>query len=242
MDIYKIKIIHYLNKKLKASERNGILEYPVYVRVSYGRKNERIKSDWIVHPCSEYDFENDKHISELKQYENDIIRDILKRSNDEHFYLSARLGHTTTRLTDIYMDMFDKYEIKEQVISFISEKTKISKSILTPYFRTELEAEQWKELYEKDVFTKETKEKVMYLYMLLEFENKHYPPLPDNVFGYRAGCIFVFHEWESKNKKAEFLKFAESKNILEKNILLELTQKFEHILQEINTFDFRFGG
>jgi hypothetical protein len=59
----KITIKHYLNKRLSRSVRNGIVEYHVYVRVSYGRKNERIKSDWIVHPCSEYDFENDKYIS-----------------------------------------------------------------------------------------------------------------------------------------------------------------------------------
>jgi len=242
-DVYNVnvKIIHYLNKRLKESKRNGVLEYPVYVRVSYGRKNERVKSDWIVHPCSEYDFENDKYLLELKQYESEIISEILKKCDDKHFYLSARLGHSRNHITEIFLGyMFDKYEIIEQIISFVSEKTKISKTILNPYFRTELNANEWKELYEKDIFTTKTKEKVMYLSMLLEFEEKNYPPLPNNVFGYRAGCIFVSHEWKNKNKKAEFMQFAEKKNILQKNKLIEITRKFESKIMENSTFDARF--
>lgn len=241
MDTVNVKITHYLNKRLKPTLIKNVLEYPVYVRVSYGRNNDRIKSDWFVHPCSEYDFENDKHILELKQYESEIISDILKNSDDKHFYLSARLGHSKNHITEIFLGyMFDKYEIIEQITSFVSEKTKISKTILNPYFRTELDANEWKELYEKDIFTTETKEKVMYLSMLLEFEEKHYPPLPDNVFGYRAGCIFVFHEWKNKNKKVEFMQFAEKKNVLQKNKLVEITKKFEYNLQENSTFDARF--
>jgi hypothetical protein len=241
MDIDNIKITHYLNKRLKATQRYGVLEYPVYIRVSYGRKNERVKSDWIVHPCSEFDFEDDKYILELNQYENEIIKYILKGHDDEYFNLSARLGHSQAYLTEIFLGyMFDKYEIKDQIIAFISEKTNISKSILNPYVKDELSSKEWKELYSKEIFNNNTKEKIVYLSMLLEFKEKNYPPLPDEVFGYRAGCIFVFHEWKNKNKKAEFLKFAEKKNILKKDRLIELTNIFEDNIQKHNTFDMRF--
>ena len=238
MDINNFKITHYLNKRLKESKRNGILEYPVYVRVSYGRKNERVKSAWIVHPCSEYDFENNKYILELKQYENEIIRDILKRHDDEHFILSTRLRWSQTKLTGIFLGcMFEKYEINKQIISFVSKKTGINESIFYRYLINELDSKKWIELYEKDIFTTETKEKVMYLSMLLKFEENNYPRLPENVFGFRAGCEFVFHEWKNKNKKTMFLKFAENENILEKYILIKLTNDFEDKIQEYSTFD-----
>lgn len=239
----KITIQHYLNKKLKHSVRNGITEYSVYVRVSYGRKNERIKSDWIMHPCSEYDFENNKQILELKQYESDIITDILKNNDNEKFNLSARLQHSQCSVTDIFIDyMFDKYEIKEQLISFISSKAEISSSILNPYFRDDyLRSNEWKELGDKDIFKKATRQKVIYLAMLMEFEEDNYPPLPDEVFGLKAGCIFVSYEWNNKNKKSEFLDFAEKKKNLSKKDLTEITKTFDIAIHKQGVFDFRFA-
>ena len=236
----KITVKHYLNKRLRASFFNNALEYPVYVRVSYGRKNERIKSDWIVHPCSEYDFENNEHIIKLKEYESEIINDIIEMSGDNDFDLSARLGCSQDYITELFKDfMFDKNEIKEQVINYVSEKANISKSILNPYFRNELSFEGWRELYEKNVFNDETKEKVIYLSMLLEFEEENYPPLPQTVMGYRAGCDFVFHEWKNKKKEIEFLEFAKKKNILPLSKTQKITKEFNNKILINNTSDFR---
>ena len=73
----------------------------------------------------------------------------------------------------------------------------------------------------------------------MEFENKFYPILPDNVFGYRAGCLFITHEWKYRNKKAEFLSFAENKQILSENEIIDITKEFESNILENSTFDFR---
>lgn len=235
-------IVHYLNKRLKPSVVNGVLEYPVYVRVSYERKNERIKSDWIVHTCSDYNFENDKQILDLKKYETEIITDILRDSKDEHFNLSARLGHSQNYITDIFLGyMFDKNEVKNQIINFVNKKTGISCDILTPFFRLDyFKTNHWKELFEKDIFSESTKDRVKYLYMLYLFKEKHYPPLEDNIFGYKAGCIFIYHEWKNKNKEKEFLKFAKKHNLLNSSALNEITKGLNDSLLLNSKFDIRF--
>ena len=237
----KITVEHYLNEKLKPLFRKGALEYSVYLRVSYARRNERIKSRWIVHPCSENDFINDKHIVELKKYESEIINNIIDKVGANKFNLKARLSYSQMIIPDIFVsDMFDKHEIKNQIIDYISVKADINKSILNPYFNTELNYNEWRELYEKEIFCDITKDKVMYLSMLLEFEEIKYPPLADNIFGYRAGCIFIPHEWDYKNVEQEFIEFAKNKNILPRKKLEIITLEFNSILLEHSTSDIGF--
>ena len=62
-------ITHYLNKKLKPIIQNGVEKYPVYVRVSYGRSNDRIRSEKIKSYCTEYELLNNKEIIKLKNKE-----------------------------------------------------------------------------------------------------------------------------------------------------------------------------
>lgn len=238
----KITVTHYLNKRLKPSFIKKEIAYPVYLRVSNGRKNERIKSDWIVHKCSEYDFENHKDIVGLKEYEAEIIQDIFLIAGDREFDLSARLGHSKTDITQVFQGyMFEKREITEQVISYISRKADIRDSILSSYVREELKYYEWKELCDKRVFNEKTTEKVLYLSMLLEFEELKYPFSFDEhfEFGYKAGCIFVFHEWKNKNKEQEFLEFAEMKDFLPVGKVKDITNTFNDMLLEFSTFDIR---
>ena len=172
----KINIVHYLNKRLKPSHVNGQLEYPVYVRVSYDRKNERVKSVWLNYTCSENDFHNDKRIIALKQYEAEIIEDIINSNDDKtSIVLKARLENSQIEVTNIFLNwMFQKDEIKNQLIEYISNKANISKDILNPFFRVELNSEQWRELFNKDIFKQPTQDKIKYLYMLLSFEILNY--------------------------------------------------------------------
>ena len=228
----KITVTHYLNKRLKESMCNGVIEYSVYLRASYGRKHEQIKSDWIVHPCSENDFINDKNIIELKKYESEIAYNIIEKSKDFEFNLRSRLNHSKKSIPNIFLEnMFDRYEVKDQIIGYISEKADISKSILCPYFKGEHRPEEWFELSEKGVFCDTTKEKVLYLSILLEFEEIKYPPLSDNILGYRAGCIFIPHEWNYKNIEQSFIEFAKEKNILSHKQLEVITKEFNNKLQ-----------
>ena len=73
----KVSVKHYINKKLKYSMGVGIYEgepaYPVYIRISYGRKNQRIKSLWIHHDVTEKEFEKDERVKRIIKYESDII-------------------------------------------------------------------------------------------------------------------------------------------------------------------------
>lgn len=237
----KITIKHYLNTNLKPSYSNGVLEYPVYFRVSHNRKNERIKSDWIVHSCSESDFANDIHIAQLIEYETDIISDIIEKAGDKDFNLRARLINSKAEIVSIFLGyMFDKHEIKNQIIDFVSKKADISKSILSPYFNDEYTSEEWQELYTKGVFNEVTRDKIIYLSMLIDFEQKEYPPQSDEIFGYRAGCLFIPYEWRNKNKEQKFMEFAEKADILPKNKLLEITEKFNIMLLKYSTLDVAF--
>lgn len=232
----KINIVHYLNKRLKPSHVNGQLEYPVYVRVSYDRKNERVKSVWINHTCSENDFQHDKRIVALKQYEAEIIEDIINFKDDKtHIVLKSRLSMSQKGVTNIFLEnMFQKDEIKNQLIEYISNHANISKGILNPFFRIELNSEQWRELFNKDIFKQSTHDKIKYLYMLLSFESLNYNT--DSL--YTAGCLFVYHEWKNKNKEKEFLKYAVRLGLLSNEVLKELTKTFNEMLISIMTFDF----
>src|SRR5687767_11185523 len=76
----KITIKHYLNTKLKGTEENNVVLYPIYVQITYNRKNTNFSS--------EYDrkFSINTNIDELKESlvignifkeEERVIRDII---------------------------------------------------------------------------------------------------------------------------------------------------------------------
>lgn len=87
-----IIIKHYLNKRLKPHLINEVIKYPVYVRVTYLRKNHKIKSQWINYPISEFEFKHDKRIKKIIEYETQIINEILTNGkNPESANLISRL-------------------------------------------------------------------------------------------------------------------------------------------------------
>jgi hypothetical protein len=82
----KITVKHYLNTRLKPTVDDNILEYPIYISVTYDRMNLRIPSNIFFNSSIE-DFETKKFykngLSKL-EYEKDLIkRCVEKFKNDE---------------------------------------------------------------------------------------------------------------------------------------------------------------
>ena len=225
---------HYLNKKLRPKVIKNELTYPVYVRVSCGRKNDRFKSQWIIHTCSEHDFYNNKEIIDLINYETYIISDILSMVNNiEKISIKVLLRHSMDSLTCGFIDSFCGIDtVKDEIISFLSKKTGLSKSILNPYFRIELPAFNWVELIEKEVFSKKIKELISYFVMLLEFEEIYFKRTKEWNFIMEVGEVFNYYQWKDKNGKELFLKYAESRKLLPFQNTLKITSIYDKKLDE----------
>lgn len=233
----KVTIQHYLNKRLKPSPNGDLLEYPVYVRVSYGRKNERLKSEWIIHPCSDFDFENNKGLLDLIEYEAKIIRFIFEIKKDGSFNLSSRLSLSTDSVTQHYLGwVLDSNEIVKAIIVYISDKTGLSEGILNPYVRIELCGNEWLELANKNIFTKDTSDRVVYFSMLLDFEKEFYPYTVGR-YGYVAAVELVYYLWEKEGGKEKFCTYAKARGLLSIDTLNQITELFDKCLYSTYTFD-----
>lgn len=236
----KITIKHYLNKKLKPFIYKGSMGYPVYVRVSFGRTNYRFKSQWITQEWSEMDFNANSDIKALVKYEADIINDILTTvNNKDEINLKVIVGNYLTSIPDYYIGyVIGKDTIFDQVIKFIYTKTGLSKFNINPYVHTEQSSKGWLELIEKNAFSGETKDLMIYYLMLLEFSEKNYRRKKDWNFILEVGQIFNLYEWKRKNGKEKFLKYAAKRDMLPSHKLDEMTQSVEDKLTAAYMSDF----
>ena len=156
-----IIVKHYLNKKLKPHFINGEIKYPLYIRVTFGRKNSRISSQWLAFPISDNEFENDKRIKKIIDYENQIIKEILTNGkNPESANLISRLRYSTEPVSECFLGwtLIEK-EVKEQIIRFINIKTELNEKVITPFVKLDyINSIGWVEMCEKGVFNDETKQ------------------------------------------------------------------------------------
>jgi len=220
-------ITHYLNKKLKPIIQNGVEKYPVYVRVSYGRSNDRIRSEKIKSYCTEYELLNNKEIIKLKNKEIKEINEVLNSNID---WIKSGLGNILkwykTEIIDCYIEfMINEKEIKNKIIDFINERTGFKTKIVNPYIRIkQYEFEEWIELINNDLFDKFEKCKIIYLAYLLKFENDFYIN--------EKQIRFDFREWKGNNIKEKFIYYLEKLQIIDKNEILEITKEFENQMIE----------
>lgn len=136
----KVIITHYLNKKLKPSLGVGLYKnefaYPVYIRISFGRKNLRIRSQWIHFDVSEKEFETDKRIQEIKECETSIIYDIFKYQSNDNFDISTKLKLYLDDISEHYIGwVITKDEVTGYIIDYICKKAKINRHILYPIYK-----------------------------------------------------------------------------------------------------------
>ena len=223
----KITVKHYQNKKLKPEIINGITQYPVYIRITYGRENERIKSLWLYHSVSEFEFENNATIKNLKDYETELIKDILYNNiRNENVNIQYRLIHSLVPLSKCFIDYtLSLNEIQTQTLKYICDKSELSEGIIFKYVKlNDLHYSEWIELADKIIFEKETNERIKYLVILLKFESIFYPNTSER---FEVGNILNFYEWKKSDVKQKFLKFAKDENLLPISVINVITEIFD---------------
>ncbi|WP_321287822.1 hypothetical protein [uncultured Sunxiuqinia sp.] len=234
----KINIKHYLNKQVKPSIIKGIEKYPVYVRASFGRKNERFRSVWLYNSVSEKEFAN-RDIKKIIDYEKDIISDILVNNDEvENVNLKSRLQYSIDSISNCFIGFtLNRESVGRQIVDFIIEKTTLSEGIIWKYVRIdELFSDNWFELAEKGVFDKDTEKIAIYLGLLLKFEHLYYG---QNSEEFEPGDILNYFEWEKNGARARFLEFVKDENILKKNDVIIISQSFDNDLIKNRSFDMR---
>lgn len=233
----KITVKHYLNKRLKPTYYNEQIQYPVYVRVTYERKNHKIKSEWIVHPLSEKEFTTDKSKLNLMEYEKNIITKIIENDKDKsNIDVSSRLYISTLEISECYLGwVIIPKEVVNDVIKYVASKTSLSKSIFSRYVQVDyLSSDNWLELSQKKVLSKDLTYKAIYFALLLEFQSKYYP---NNTNEYFAGSVLNYYEWSSNNAENRFIEYLRSKNALEKSEIENITKEFNKHLKSWSSMD-----
>lgn len=234
----KVTVTHYLNKKLKPSLGVGLytneFAYPVYIRISFGRKNLRIKSRWIHFDVSEKEFETDKRIQEVKEYEASIICDAFKYQNSDDFDISTKLQLYLEDISKHYVGwVILKDEVTSCIINYICEKANINGHILYPYINyreiLDYSSDDWYELIDRRVFLAPLADKILYFAMLAEFKSINYK---DDTSDYEVGKILNYYEWKNKGGKERFLQFAVKKQLLENTKITEITNLFDEMLKQ----------
>jgi len=221
--------------RLKPHLINDVIKYPVYIRVTFKRENQRFASQWINYPLTENEFNNTQRIKDLCNYEKSIIEFIIDSSkNIDEINISSRLTKSVDSVIECFIDTtLNIKETKNQIINYIIEKTELTETIINPYVNFDyLKCEDWNLLNQKVNFDDETKKRVYYLAMLIEFENKKYKSDSDK---YEVNGILNFYEWEAKSAKTKFIDFAKLKNFINNETILKITQLFD--LQIKNWFN-----
>jgi len=236
----KITVKHYLNTRLRPIEINKELTFPVYIRVSFGRRNARISSRWIPHSQSERAMESDKTIIDLMNYESGAIEKGLELLGyNEKIQVHSLLRIMLHDLLEYCIDgHFEKDRVVEQFVMFIQEKTKLSKSILSRFFKfKEWHFEEIYELTNNEIFDYSLNIRMIYYGMLLEFESIYYHE--DTQLGFKVGCLLTFYDWIYRNGKDDFIKFAKNKQLIPISDILSLTDELtEKMIGSIKFWSF----
>ncbi|MCG8247941.1 hypothetical protein G1L03_01290 [Tenacibaculum finnmarkense] len=133
----KITVKHYLNKRLKAyafPDISNIIEYRVYISITYNRMNLRIPSE-VVYAISEEDFQGNNIAFKL-EYEKDLIKrsvEIYQKDEElkklkKDFYLlyplkKYRSKNERLNILSSYIDFY-KHSIYNVVSDFLYNEIK----------------------------------------------------------------------------------------------------------------------
>jgi len=226
----KITVKHYLNTRLKPLLIGEVVKYPVYVRVTFGRENHKIKSLWIPNHISEYEFENDRRVLNLIDYEKNMITDIIIIERESpNIQLSNRLIYSNLPIRDCFFSYQLKQNIERQLLELITSKTGISTKLIElniGYYNYEL----WIESINKRIYDDETQTKTLFFKMLLEFESKNYTSeIKDN---YEVSKLLNFYEWRANKAKANFINYTTERNLLSNIEVNKLVQIFDNDIFE----------
>lgn len=207
----KITIQHYLNDKLKADRFSEKKIYPVYVRVSFLRKNFRFRSVLLRDYYSDLDFDIIKN-KKIMEYEKEIITFAIRENEDIEdlssylYFLKYDVIHIL-KLYILSKDSFSNsnfYELlTDEIKKFIVEKTKINIDALSCFVKIDRDIDNsFFTLFDESIIKNEDlKKAVLFIKLLLEFAKTEY-------INNSLNC----YEWKYKTGKINFLKFLENKN------------------------------
>lgn len=235
----KVTVKHYINKRLKYSmgvgDYYGEPAYPVYIRISYGRKNQRIRSLWIHHDVTEREFEVDDRVKRISKYESDIIEYIFAHQLNDDFDIKSMFAMYMDSILHSYQGwVLNIKNVVSELISFISIRSGLNSHLLNPYLSNGYITDyysysDWYELVQFNIFSDDVRNKITYLAMLEEYISMYYKDDKDD---YEIGTVLNYYEWRNKNGETNFLSFAYKKELLNKDIINDITKFFNARMEE----------
>lgn len=241
----KITIKHYLNKRLK--QKNGC--YPVYVKVTYKRKNTNFKSTFL-YSLYENEFDNDQVIQKLKYTEVNLIEFIVKigiRINSNFNITDIPISEIVnfwggSLVNKFHLFFLDTDTIMTPIISFLSEKSGILFDDLKHFFISRPELNEILNIKEYGIYDSRTLDLITYYELLIAFEELHYPEYDNTVIEklsiVRGNHLNVF-EWFSDNIHHKFVKYSMSHSQLSKEKILDISEKFNDKIERTFIWQFR---
>jgi hypothetical protein len=207
----KITVKHYLNDKLKANGFTERKKFPIYVRVSFLRKNFRFRSTFLKWYYSDIDFEDIDNLKAM-QYETEIINFIVTKNEDiqdlsDYLYLlKYDIIHIVKQniLTGRVFENLNFYEkITIEINNLISSKTKINIDAISYISKIDNEINNnFFTLIDENLLTNsDLKRYISFTKSLLNFQNEtsknHY---------------FNCYEWKYNKGKLKFIEYSKENN------------------------------
>ena len=226
----KITVKHYLNSRLKPLLVGEVVKYPVYVSANYKGHDHKFKSIWIKNRLSETEFQDNKTIKELIEYEKNIINEIVIFEREAvNIDFNSHLLHSTFSITNLFLRGVLIVEMIEQLLEFIEEKTKLDLEFINLNINWN-NLKFWVNSMNSEIYKPETQTKIRYYFMLLMFEDNYYTPTENNVL--TAGSVLNFYEWKKNGAREKFIKFATEKDFSSNSDLISLTQIHDNLINK----------
>lgn len=235
----KITVKHYINNRLKSK--------PLYVRVIYDRKDTTFPSEITsnVFP-TEDQFLSDPVLKREMEYESEIITSIIKfcieRQKDKFTFSQVNFSYLIHEWKRSISDKYySKYidnksvrdEIRNPLLEFISEKTMVKVETIDKLITHSLsEIDAMLDLVKNhNIYPEDVKNTLLFNELLYKYEDVYYGS-SDKRWVYGADNMFGFYEWNNKNGKDEFEKYAIKQDILSKEFVRMRILDFDKKLQE----------
>jgi len=226
----KITVKHYLNTRLKPLLVGEVVKYPVYVSANYKGHDHKFKSIWIKNRLSETEFQDNKTIKELIEYEKNIINEIVIFEREVvNIDFNLHLFHSTFSIVNLFLRGSLITEMIEQLLKFIEDKTGLDLEFieLNINFKS---VKFWVNSMNSNIYKKETQTKIRYYFMLLMFEDNFFTPSENNEL--IVGKVLNFYEWKKNGAREKFIKFATEKDFSSNSDLISLTQTHDNMINK----------
>ncbi|MBC5839204.1 hypothetical protein [Flavobacterium muglaense] len=208
----KITVKHYINDKLKANGFSERKKYPIYVRVSFLRKNFRFRSTFLKWYYTESDFEITEN-KKVMDYETEIINFIVEKDNSiddlsQYLYLMKYDIINVVKQDLLSKRLFEGLNFYEkigvEINNLIHIKTNINSVALWHVLKIDREVNNdfFALIDENLIDNEKVRRYLLFIKMILKFEKDNY----NDVY-------FNCYEWKYKKGKLKFIEYFENNNL-----------------------------